>query len=62
VAIGVGGDTDTMAAMAGAISGARLGVASLRPDLLGQLTDQGHWGADELAQLALSCAALLQER
>jgi ADP-ribosylglycohydrolase len=62
VAIGVGGDTDTMAAMAGAISGARLGVASLPQDLLGHLTDQGDWGADELAELALSCAALLQER
>jgi ADP-ribosylglycohydrolase len=62
VAIGVGGDTDTMAAMAGAISGARLGVASLPQDLLGHLTDQGDWGADKLAELALSCAALLQER
>jgi ADP-ribosylglycohydrolase len=62
VAIGVGGDTDTMAAMAGAISGARLGVGSLPKDLLGHLTDQGDWGADELAELALSCAALLQER
>jgi ADP-ribosylglycohydrolase len=61
VAIGVGGDTDTMAAMAGAISGARLGVASLPQDLLGHLTDQGDWGADELAELALSCAALLQD-
>ena len=60
VAIGVGGDTDTMAAMAGAISGARLGVASLPPDLLGQLTDQGDWGADELTELALSCARMLE--
>jgi ADP-ribosylglycohydrolase len=59
VAIGVGGDTDTMAAMAGAISGARLGVRSLPQDLIGQLTDQGDWGADKLAELALSCAALL---
>ena len=60
VAIGVGGDTDTMAAMAGAISGARLGVASLPPDLLGHLTDQGDWGADELTELALSCARMLE--
>jgi ADP-ribosylglycohydrolase len=60
VAIGVGGDTDTMAAMAGAISGARLGVGALPRDLLGRLTDQGEWGADELAELALSCAALLE--
>ena len=62
VAIGVGGDTDTMAAMAGAISGARLGVGSLPQDLLGRLTDQGDWGTDELAELALSCTALLQKR
>jgi ADP-ribosylglycohydrolase len=62
VAIGVGGDTDTMAAMAGAISGARLGLAVFSHGLLGQLTDQGDWGADDLAELALSCAALLQER
>ena len=33
-AIGVGGDTDTMAAIAGAISGARLGVAALPADLI----------------------------
>jgi ADP-ribosylglycohydrolase len=62
VAIGVGGDTDTMAAMAGAISGARLGVGSLPGDLLGRLTDQGAWGADDLAELALSCAAIVERR
>ena len=62
VAIGVGGDTDTMAAMAGAISGARLGVGSLPEDLLGRLTDQGAWGADDLAELALSCAAIVERR
>jgi ADP-ribosylglycohydrolase len=62
VAIGVGGDTDTMAAMAGAISGARLGVGSLPQELLGRLNDQGDWRADDLTELALSCAALLERR
>lgn len=60
-AIGVGGDTDTMAAIAGAISGARVGVAGLPWHLLGYLTDQGEWGAEPLMELAHSCAALLNE-
>jgi ADP-ribosylglycohydrolase len=59
-AIGVGGDTDTMAAIAGAISGARLGVGALPADLLGRLNDRGEWGADALAELANSCAAIVE--
>jgi ADP-ribosylglycohydrolase len=59
-AIGVGGDTDTMAAIAGAISGAHLGVATLPAHLLGYLTDQGEWGADALAELAAACAAIVK--
>jgi ADP-ribosylglycohydrolase len=61
-AIGVGGDTDTMAAIAGAISGGRLGVSALPEQLLGYLTDQGDWGADALAELAHSCAAIVDAR
>jgi ADP-ribosylglycohydrolase len=57
-AIAVGGDTDTMAAMAGAMSGARLGVAALPPHLLEQLTDRGEWSAEQLATLARECACL----
>jgi ADP-ribosylglycohydrolase len=57
-AIAVGGDTDTMAAIAGAISGARLGVAALPHHLLERLTDRGEWGADELTALASDCARL----
>jgi ADP-ribosylglycohydrolase len=57
-AIGVGGDTDSMAAMAGAISGARLGTAALPPELLPCLNDRGEWGANELTELASSCAAI----
>jgi ADP-ribosylglycohydrolase len=58
-AIGVGGDTDTMAAIAGAISGARLGVSALPDNLLRYLTDQGEWGAHALAELARSCATIV---
>jgi ADP-ribosylglycohydrolase len=61
-AIRVGGDTDTMAAIAGAISGARLGTAGLPADLLPFLTDQGAWGAQELTGLAHACADFLEER
>jgi ADP-ribosylglycohydrolase len=57
-AIAVGGDTDTMAAMAGALAGARLGVAVLPPRLLERLTDRGAWGAAELEGLARDCARL----
>jgi ADP-ribosylglycohydrolase len=59
-AIGVGGDTDTMAAIAGAISGARLGVAALPAGLLSRLNDRGEWGADALMELAHSCAAIVE--
>jgi poly(ADP-ribose) glycohydrolase ARH3 len=57
-AIGAGGDTDTMAAMAGAIAGARGGVAALPEPLLGFLTDQGTWRAPELTSLACDCARI----
>jgi ADP-ribosylglycohydrolase len=60
-AIAVGGDTDTMAAIAGAISGARVGVTALPQELLVHLTDQGQWGADELSELARSCSAVLDQ-
>lgn len=59
-AIAVGGDTDTMAAITGAISGARLGASGLPQDLLSRLTDRGEWGAAELTELADACAALAQ--
>jgi poly(ADP-ribose) glycohydrolase ARH3 len=58
-AIRVGGDTDTMAAMTGAISGARVGVDALPASLLDRLTDRGEWGADALRELAYSCAAIV---
>jgi len=57
-AIAVGGDTDTMAAIAGAIAGARLGSAALPAALVGRITDRGTWGAAELVSLAGDCARL----
>ena len=59
-AIGVGGDTDTMAAIAGAISGARLGVTALPADLLSRLNDRGEWDAGALVDLAHACAAMVE--
>jgi ADP-ribosylglycohydrolase len=57
-AIGAGGDTDTMAAIAGAISGARLGPAALPAALVEQLNDRGEWRAAHLAELAEQAARL----
>jgi ADP-ribosylglycohydrolase len=57
-AIGVGGDTDTMAAMAGAISGARVGVDALPPGLLERINDRGEWGAPALSELARACSSI----
>ena len=52
LAIGVGGDVDTTAAMTGAIAGARLGAAALPSKLVRQLQDQGTWRHGELSKLA----------
>lgn len=54
-AIAVGGDVDTTAAMAGAISGAHLGIAAIPRRLAGRITDQGSWGFPELTDLAGTC-------
>jgi ADP-ribosylglycohydrolase len=54
-AIAVGGDVDTTAAMAGAISGAYLGLEALPSELTSYLTDQGTWNYDDLVELAHTC-------
>src|SRR4030066_1124791 len=54
-ALVAGGDVDTTAAMAGAISGAYLGLDAIPSELAHRLTDQGKWGFDELAELANQC-------
>ncbi len=57
-AIAVGGDVDTTAAMAGAISGARLGLSSIPPGLARRVTDRGSWGLADLTDLADRCHAI----
>ncbi|MDP9476131.1 MAG: ADP-ribosylglycohydrolase family protein [Actinomycetota bacterium] len=54
-AIAVGGDVDTTAAMAGAISGAHLGLEAIPSRLARRLTDRGTWGFEELVDLAQKC-------
>jgi len=56
-AIEVGGDADTTAAMAGAISGAHLGLERLPLEFARRVTDRGTWGFDELVELAHRCHA-----
>jgi poly(ADP-ribose) glycohydrolase ARH3 len=57
-AIIVGGDVDTTAAMAGAISGALNGFDALPGRLLPSLNDQGNWGVEELVVLARKVCAM----
>jgi ADP-ribosylglycohydrolase len=61
-AIAVGGDVDTTAAMAGAISGAYLGLEAIPAHLVRRLTDRGTWGFDELVELARATYALKMGR
>jgi len=51
-AIAVGGDVDTTAAMAGAISGAHLGLEAIPTQMAQRVTDQGSWNYRELVELA----------
>ncbi|HEY7479075.1 MAG TPA: ADP-ribosylglycohydrolase family protein [Gemmatimonadales bacterium] len=59
-AIGVGGDTDTMAAIAGAISGARLGPGALPAPLVRRVHDRDGWGFEQLMDLARRAARLIE--
>jgi ADP-ribosylglycohydrolase len=52
IAIEVGGDVDTTAAMTGALSGARLGRSAIPGWLARRVNDDGSWGHDELVALA----------
>lgn len=58
-AIAAGGDSDTTAAMTGAIVGARLGPSGLPSLLLARLQDRGAWRTTDLDRLARSCAGLM---
>jgi ADP-ribosylglycohydrolase len=58
IAIAVGGDVDTTAAMTGAVAGARLGLDALPRSLSSRLSDQGTWHFEKLVGLAQECHAL----
>lgn len=51
-AIGLGGDTDTIGAMTGALSGAHLGMAALPPSLVEGL-ENGEMGREAISSLAI---------
>src|SRR4029453_13838 len=61
-AIGAGGDTDTTAAMAGGIVGARVGLKGLPQALLARLNDQGEWKVAELTSVAQRCYKACRDR
>jgi ADP-ribosylglycohydrolase len=61
-AIAVGGDVDTTAAMAGAVSGAYLGLDAIPERWARRVTDRGTWGYDELVELARRCHRLKTQR
>lgn len=61
-AIAGGGDTDTTVAMAGAISGAFLGIDAIPPDIAQKLTDLGKWGYGPMLSLADLAFHLAQVR
>ncbi len=62
LAISGGGDTDTTAAMAGALIGAELGIEALPRDLVAAVHDQSRWRAEELIDLAAKLALSLSNR
>ena len=59
LALAVGGDVETTAAMTGAISGARLGLQALPLPLAYLLTDQGSWPFGKLVELAPELISVL---
>ena len=52
LAVSAGGDTDTVAAITGALSGAYLGQSGLTEFDIGRITDRGNWQAPGLRDLA----------
>jgi ADP-ribosylglycohydrolase len=61
-AIAVGGDVDTTAAMAGAISGAYLGIGAIPSDFSSCLTDRKTWVRNELIDLAHQCHGIKMQQ
>ena len=60
-AIACGGDVDTTAAMAGAISGAFLGLDAVPRVFASKLTDEGEWGYSALLDLAKEFTQILAQ-
>lgn len=60
-AIAAGGDTDATAAMAGALSGARIGLQAIPPDFARIVHDANEWGYDALVDLAHRAASGMAE-
>ncbi len=54
-AVVTGGEVDTTEAMAGAVSGACLGLSALPEDLARGVNDRGSWGCEDLVRLAEAC-------
>lgn len=59
-AIAAGGDVDTTAAMAGAISGAYLGIGEIPRHLADRLNDKDTWKVAELVRLAETAAEIFE--
>ncbi len=62
LAVEVGGDTDTLGAMTGAICGGRLGTQAIPAQYLDRVSDQGGWHAVELGRLADAVASRILGR
>ena len=61
VALAVGGDVDTTAAMTGALSGAYLGIDGMPRHLAEMVNDDEEWGYRELARLAEKCREITSQ-
>jgi ADP-ribosylglycohydrolase len=62
LALAVGGDVDTTAAMTGALVGVRVGLAGIPSAMASLVHDQGTWGYAQLVQLAADCYATVVSR
>jgi ADP-ribosylglycohydrolase len=58
MAISGGGDTDTTAAISGALAGAECGLCVLPDSLTSRVNDQSQWDAPELVKLAIHISGI----
>lgn len=59
--VSMGGDVDTIAAMAGAVAGARGGIAATPTEYRGRINDIGTWKIDELNQLTATVYEMVRD-